>query len=129
MKTGPGMEDELLAAVALLQDVAAGDVGRQQVGRELDAPEVERQQSRQRLDELGLAESGQTFEQHVTAREQRRDDLVDRLFLAEDDAAQLVDEPRDLRLAVGDAIGGRAAFGVSPSWMAHFSKYFFTALW
>ena len=87
----------------------------QQVGRELDAAEVERQQPRQRLDELGLAQSRQTFEQHVAAGEQRRDDLVDRLFLAEDHPAQLVDEPRDLRLAVGDAIGGQERSSVCRS--------------
>ena len=75
-----GVKHELLAAVALLEDVAAGDVGGQQVGRELDAAEVERQQPRQRLHELGLAEPGQAFEQHVAAREQRRDDFVDRLL-------------------------------------------------
>ena len=86
VKIGPGWKTNSLAAVALLQDVAAGDVGRQQVGRELDAAEVERQQPRQRLDQLGLAEPGQSFEQHVAAREQRGDDLVDRLLLAEDHA-------------------------------------------
>ena len=92
VKTGPGWKTNSLRPVAFLEDVAAGDVGRQQVGRELDAAEVERQQPRQRLDELGLAQAGQAFEQHVSAREQRRDDLVDRLFLAENHAAQLVDE-------------------------------------
>ena len=75
-----GVEHELLAALAFLEDVAAGDVGREQVGRELDAAEVERQQPRQRLDELGLAESRQAFEQHMASREQRRDDFVDRLL-------------------------------------------------
>ena len=124
-----GVEHELLAAVALLEDVAAGDVGREQVGRELDAAEVERQQPRQRLDELGLAESGKAFEQHMASSEQRGDDLVDRLLLAEDHPAQLVDEPRDLRLAVGDAFGGKECSTVSRHRSAHFSKYFFTALW
>jgi hypothetical protein len=100
-----GVKGELLAALAFLENVAAGDVGRQQVGRELDAPEVERQQPRQRLDELGLAESGKAFEQHMASSEQRRDDLVDRLFLAEDHPAQFADDARDLRLAFGDAIG------------------------
>ena len=99
-----------------------------QVGRELDAAEVERQQARERLDELGLAQSRQAFEQHVTPGEQRGDDLVDRLLLAEDDPAQLVDEPRDLRLAVGHAVGGEEGSRVSGHAVAHFSKYFFTAL-
>ena len=99
------MEHEFLAAVALLQDVAAGDVGRQQVGRELDAAEVERQQARQRLHQLGLAQSRQALEQDVPASEQRGDDLVDRLFLAQNDAAQLADQSRDFRLASRDPFG------------------------
>jgi hypothetical protein len=41
----------------------------------------------------------------VAAGEQRGDDFVDRLFLAEDHAAQLVDHTRDRRLAAGDAVG------------------------
>ena len=101
----------------------------QQVGRELDAPDVERQQPRQRLDELGLAEAGQPFEQHVAAREQRGDDFVDRLLLAENHAAQLVDDPRDLRLALGDAIGRTGAERRSAVTVAHcLAKYFLTAL-
>ena len=124
-----GVKDELLAAVALLEDVAAGDVGRQQIGRELDAAEVERQQPRQRLDELGLAEGRKPFEQHVPPSEERGDDLVDRLLLAEDHAAQLIDEPRDLRLAVGDTVGRKDGLHASPIMVAHFSKYFLTALW
>ena len=66
----------------------------------------------------------------MAAREQRRDDLVDRLLLAEDHAAQFVDDPRDLRLAVGDAIGGEQGSRVCWSSVADSScsKYFFTAL-
>jgi hypothetical protein len=52
------MEGKLLAAVVVLEDMAAGDVARQQVWRELDAAEVERQEARQRLHELGLPEAG-----------------------------------------------------------------------
>ena len=62
-----------------LENVAAGDVGREEIRRELDAAELEREEPRQRFHQLGLAESGQAFEQHG-AREQRRDDFVDRLF-------------------------------------------------
>ena len=134
VKIGPAWKTNCLLPVALLQDVAAGDVRRQQVGRELDAADVERQQPRERLDELGLAQARQTFEQHMSPGEQRRDDLVDHLLLAEDHAAQLVDDARDLRLAVGDAMRERAAWtSVSAHrWLtsssASASKYFFTAL-
>jgi hypothetical protein len=107
------MKHELLAAVAFLEDVAAGDVRREQVRRELDAAEVERQEARECLDELRLAQSRKAFEEHVTAGEQGGDDLVDRLLLAENDLPQLADEPRDLRLAVGHAVGSKENSRVS----------------
>ena len=103
MKIGPAWKTNAFFPCVFLEDVAAGDVRRQQVGRELDAAHVERQQTRQRLDELRLAQAGQPFEQHVAPREERRDDLVDRLLLAENHASQFVDDARDLRLTVGDA--------------------------
>ena len=86
------MEGKLLAAVNLLENVAAGDVGGQQVWRELDAAKVDRQQSRERLHQLGLAEAGQTFEQDVTASKERGDHLVDRVLFAEDDPTQRIDD-------------------------------------
>ncbi len=122
------MEGELLAAVALLEDVTAGDVGRQQVRRELDAPELERQQPRERLDEIGLAEAGQAFEQDVAPREQRGDHFVDRLFLAEDDAPEPVDEPRDFRVPLGHATRSQERRRFASGHGPHFWKYFLTAL-
>ena len=60
----------------------------------------------------------------MASREERRDDLVDRLFLAEDHPAQFADDPRDFRLALGDAIGGHEHSFVSghDRLTAHFAK-------
>ena len=137
MNTGPGMKRELLAALALLQDVAAGDVGRQQVRRELNAPEIERQQSRQRLHKFGLAEPGKAFEQDMSAGEQRRDDFIDHLFLAEDHAAQFRTSFA-IACAAATASGVRRGLGsgvmcgilsaVGHQRDSEFSKYLLTAL-
>ena len=92
---GPRMEGKLLAAVAVLENMAAGDVAREEVGRELDAAEVERQQPRERLHELCLAEARQAFKQDVAASEERGDNLVDRVLFTEDDPAQRLDDACD----------------------------------
>ena len=65
----------------------------------------------------------------MALRQQRGRDFVDGLFLAEDHAPQLADEPPNLRLGVGHAIGREQRWSVSSHYLAHLSKYFFTALW
>ena len=67
MKTGPGRNDELLRL--LIEDVRAEEIGRHQVGRELDAAEAAAEQARQREREQRLAGAGHAFEQHVAAGE------------------------------------------------------------
>jgi hypothetical protein len=107
--------------------VAAGDVGRQEVRCELDPAELQRQQPREPLDHLGLAEAREPFEQHVAAREQRGDDFVDFRLLAEHDPAKAIDDTSDPGLGVRDALGGRQ----SAWFIAHrglLPKYFLTAL-
>ena len=59
----PCAQDE--RAVAAARDVGAGDVGGQQIGRELDAPEVAAERGRERLDERRLRDAGHALEQHV----------------------------------------------------------------
>ena len=86
--------DELELARAgrpvLLDDLGAGDVGGHQVGRELDAAEVERQASGQRRDHQRLGEAGHADQQAVAAGEDRDEELVDDLVLADDDLRHLV---------------------------------------
>ena len=55
VKTGPA--PELEAALALVVEEAAGDVARQQVGRELDAPEAEVERLGQEPGDQGLGEA------------------------------------------------------------------------
>jgi hypothetical protein len=61
----------------LLEHVGARDVGGHQVGRELDAPEREREHFRECLDEQRLGEARHAHEQAVPAREQRDEQVVD----------------------------------------------------
>ena len=108
---GPWMKRELLPPVAFLQDVASRDVGRQQVRRELNPPEIQRQQSRQRFHEFRLPEPRQTFEQDMPAGEQRGNDFIDHLFLAENHAAQFVTSFAMLVCAAATASGVRRGLG------------------
>ena len=75
------------AVLVGLHDVRADDVGRHQVGRELDAAEVEVEDLAHRLDEFGLAEAGHAFEQNVAAAEHRGQRAFDDALLADDQLA------------------------------------------
>jgi len=52
---------------------------------ELNSPEVELQHPREGLDELGFAEAGHAFEQHIAAGENGRQRSLDDATLADDD--------------------------------------------
>jgi hypothetical protein len=60
------------------QDVRARDVGREQIGRELDAAGAAAERRRERLHERGLGDAGHSLEQRMTASQQRHEDRVDR---------------------------------------------------
>ena len=83
-KIGPGAELELLRA--LVEERDAGDVARQQVGRELDAAKRAVERARERLGEHGLADARHVLEQHVAFAQQRDQQQVDDVALADDDA-------------------------------------------
>jgi hypothetical protein len=93
--------------VILLEDLGAGDVGRHEVGRELDALERQVQGFGQGRDEQGLGQAGDPDEQAVPAREQRRQEVLDDLALADD---PLVDLGAQLVVGAGD-VGDRAQVG------------------
>ena len=88
--------DERPAAVAggrvLLDDVGAGDVGGHQVRRELDALEHQAQRLRDGAHQQRLGRAGQAGDQAVAADEQRGEDLVDDLLLADDHFLHLPDD-------------------------------------
>ena len=99
-----GLEDELAAAVDFLEHRVAGDVAGQQVGGELDALGAEVEEFREALDEFGLAEAGQAFEQDVAAGENAGDDEIDQFLLAEEDLVEAAGERAEV-------FGGSADFG------------------
>jgi hypothetical protein len=85
---GPGPELEVVRL--LVVDADAGHVRRQQVGGELDPADRAVHRARQRLGQLGLADSGNVLDEQVTLGEQDHDRQPDGLRLA-------VDDPLDVR--------------------------------
>ena len=78
-KTGPRMNriDALPGRAILLDHFRAEDVGRHQVGRELDAVELEVDRLGQLLDEQRLRQPGHAAQQAVAAGEERDENLAD----------------------------------------------------
>ncbi len=66
--------------------------GRHQVGRELDAAERQVQGPRQRADHQRLGQPGHALQQAMAAAEQRDQQFFDDLVLADDHAAELLDD-------------------------------------
>ena len=93
-KIGPGANTICAAAGrrVFLNDVRAGDVRRHQVGRELDALELEVEHLGQRGDEQRLGQAGHADDQAVAADEQRQQHLLDHVVLADDQLLQLGDD-------------------------------------
>jgi hypothetical protein len=83
----------------LVQHFGAGDVGRHEVGGELNALEGEVQDLRDGLDEQRLRQPGHPRDQAMAAREERHQHLVDDFVLSDDDLADFGEDalppPRD----------------------------------
>src|SRR4051794_31917357 len=94
-----GAGPELEVALALVEDGEAGDVGRLEIRRALDArrhgaPDGAGDCAR----EDGLRGAGHVFEERVAAAHERCDDELDLLALAVHDGLDVVEEPlRDVR--------------------------------
>ena len=84
---------ELELRGALVVEERPGEVGGQQVGGELGAGEVEPQGLGERARGQGLAEPGVVLEQHVSLGEDRAEHQPQRLLLADDRLADLVEHP------------------------------------
>ena len=91
-----------------LNDVRAGDVRRHQVGRELDAVELQVQHLRQRRDEQRLRQARHADDEAVAADEQRLQHQLDDVGLADDPLAELRD---DLLAADFHLVGERNIVG------------------
>ena len=85
------------AVLGLFQHFGTQDVGRHQVGRKLDALGVEPQHHAQRFDQAGLGQARHADQQPVTAGQQRHQNLLDHLVLAEDDLADAFADPGEQR--------------------------------
>ena len=88
--------------LVLVQHLGARHVRRHQVGRELDAAEVEVQHLRKRLDEQGLRQARDAHEERVAAREDRDQRLLDHVLLPDDHLRELALERRILHVELLD---------------------------
>ena len=120
-------EDEVGEDRAALHGVFAGlrivderahDVGRQQVGRELDAREVGVDGLRERAHGQRLREAGHAFEEDVAVGEEADQQAIDEVLLADDDPGDLFAEARHPGAGGVDGgghRGGEGARGVARS--------------
>ena len=77
------------AGVALVHHVTPHDITRHEVGRELDAREGQMQNVGDRRHDLGLADTGNTLEQHVSLGKQADQSAVDDFIVTDDDLGDL----------------------------------------
>ena len=91
-----GLEAELALAVFLVVDLGSGDIGWQQVGRELDAAEIRLDILRQRLDRARLRQPGQAFDEKIAVCQQADDDAFNHGLLADDGCLHALPERLDL---------------------------------
>ncbi len=78
------------ARFGLFEDIGAGDVGRHEVGRELDSLESYVEDPRDRADHESLRQPGHTDQEHVPPGEDRGQDEFNNLALTDDDLVELV---------------------------------------
>ena len=82
--------------LVLPDDVRADDVARHQIGGELDARELQVQNVRHGLHQLGLAYSGNAFQQHVAPREQAGHHPGNDFFVADDHTRYFISDQLEL---------------------------------
>ena len=105
MEDRPGLELE--AAVLRPPDLGAGEVGGQQVGRELHACEVGLQPRRQRADRGGLGQAGRALDQQVAIGEQRDQQALDQRRLADDLARECIAQRAEGVVQAGSIVARR----------------------
>ena len=74
----------------LVEYVDAGNIGGQEIGRELDAAESAAQRPRQRLRQRRLAHAGHVLQQDMAVGEESNQKQFDRRRLSDDDASDLL---------------------------------------
>ena len=106
----------------ILDDVGPGDVGRHQVGGELNPGELQVEDLRHRLDQQRLGEPRDAHDEAVAADEQGLQHLLDDLVLPDDLLVQLRQDllPAGLHLVGEGDVVGRLEIGPAPppGWLA-----------
>ncbi len=106
------LEEPLAGRLVFLQHLGAGDVGRHQVGRELDAAEAQAERVGQRADHERLGQAGHADQQAVAAGEDGDQQFLEHPLLADDGLAHLL---ADAAIAVVEALdGGQVALDARP---------------
>ncbi len=103
---GPGDEHHPAGLAGVLQNLRAGDVRRHEVGRELDALELEVEDFGDGLDEERLGQPRRAGDEAVPAGEQGDEQLFDHLLLADNDLGEFSLDAR----AAGDDLFHRRLF-------------------
>ncbi len=101
----PELDVERLGRRAV--DAGAHDVGRDEVGRELDASERAAEHLRERRNGQGLAEAGDAFEEAVATGEQADEHPLEHAFLADDDAAELDEHLLEASTGCAERLGAQ----------------------
>ena len=110
VKIGPRWNSNSRSPVGRFHDhVRAQDVGRHQVGRELDPGELQVERLGQRADQERLAQPRHAFQQAMPADEQAGQHAVDDLVVADDHPADLFADG----LVAGQELLGPAFHGFS----------------
>ena len=91
-KIGPFDENAraLSGGAIFFDDFRSRDIGRHQVGRELNAFEIEVKNLRDRRDQQCLRQARNAGDDRVTAGQHRNHHLIDDFFLADDDFSNFV---------------------------------------
>jgi hypothetical protein len=97
--------EEGAAVRRLLHDVGADDVGRHQVGGELNARERQVQHVGEGVHQARLADAGNALEQHVSAGEQTGHGQADGVLLPDDAAADLAGDLLETLAELIDGFG------------------------
>ena len=79
-------------AELLVVDPRPDDIGRHQVRRELDAPELDAERLGQGVDRQGLGQAGHPFDQEVAAGQEDDHHPLQQAVLADDDPLHLVED-------------------------------------
>ena len=84
--------EDALAGFVFVDDIGAHDVRRHQIGRELDAVEVQIEHLTQGPHQQRLAQTGDAFQQGMAADEQAGQDAVDDIGVPDDDLADFLED-------------------------------------